>query len=180
MASPSTSISGLVGAALGLLMITTATGNPVMTGFYLGSGVALLVRSVRPPLRFGRGLATWVGGGFAGQAVAGLWLLVSVVLPGRAGAFGGVETAILIVVGSLLGYLLLRVGFKPVQISKKEDAEKLLEEAIRMENRGELQEAREAYQKIVSEYGDTPIAADALSCLEVLDGKTAHPGEGPN
>lgn len=182
MSSSNPSVSGLVGAALSFLLLTTSAGNPVMTGFYLGSGLALVVRSFRPPLKFGRGLAAWAGGGFAGQAVVGAWYLITIVLPGRAaGPFGGgLEAGILFGVGSLLAIVLLKVGFKPVQISKKDDAEKLLEEAIRMDNRGDRQGAREAYQRIVREYGDTPIAADARSCLEVLDGRTAHPADGLN
>jgi len=35
----------------------------------IGAGLALLLRSFRPPLKWGRGIATWSGGLFAGAAL---------------------------------------------------------------------------------------------------------------
>ncbi len=145
----------------------------------LGAGCALLVRSFRPPLSFGRGLATWWGGSFSGSGGLGVWYFISDLWIGYLGKGFG-ESLFLMVVGIPLSFLLLRYGFKSIQFSKEEIAKRELEKreeiadaefkkASKLEAQGQFKEAAVAYQNILEDFGDTTVAKDAESGLALLE-----------
>lgn len=164
------STSGLVLAVVSFILLSAKSGTFLINATYLGGGCALLIRSFSPPLNFGRGFATWVGGGLAAGVPVGIWGLI-VSINGDLSGFAGLafsESLVLFIMG-LPAYFLLRKGFKPIQLTNEDIAAIELRKASKLEARGELIEAQNIYKKIVSSFGETTVAKDAESCLTALD-----------
>lgn len=178
------SIGGIVVAVLSLIVFLNPgpSANLVTKTATLGAGIALLIRAFRPPLSFGRGLATWFGGGLAGNACLGVWGTIVLFSCGTSGLLREAPI-IMMVVGGVLAFFLLRYGFSPVPPPTTEDiaegqAEAEFKKAIKLETNGKLTEAIEVYERIIKDFPRTSYAKDADACLNTLRKKGEAEGGG--
>jgi len=78
LATPSYSRGGLIGAGImtAWCLMTVVVAHDTIKGYmifsYAVANAALLWRAFRPPLSFGQGFVTWLGGMIAGLAVSAL------------------------------------------------------------------------------------------------------------
>lgn len=107
------SVGGVIVAAiLVLFTVLSLFGGPVAVSMpSLGAGVAMLVRSLRPPIGWKRGMQTFFGGLLVGAAVTNL--MMGTGSEEAAGVIGWLLASVLL---AILGAVLIRLGFKQAKI----------------------------------------------------------------